>query len=187
MVPKNQEYVLREGLDKQLKFGRTIYIPYNKLLVISGDNVDDKHKSGPVNDTFVFDLSSQTVERMPDIGVARTSFAAHYDFGDRYVYVIGGSNNQDRMVTDCEKFDVLNQKWIKMPSLNCERGNPGTFISADRRYLYAFQGFRNKSMSDGPFGFKQSEALNTIERLDLWNEDLGWEMHEISQDGSEMS
>lgn len=57
-----------------------------------------------------------------------------------------------------------------MPSLNMERGNPGTFISADRRYLYAFQGFKNTQMTGGPMGFKQSEALDTIERLDLWNE-----------------
>merc|ERR1711988_1707461 len=38
--PANEEYVRKEGLNKQLKFGRTLYIPYNKLLVISGDNVD---------------------------------------------------------------------------------------------------------------------------------------------------
>ena len=92
---------------------------------------------------------------MPNIGLGRTSFAAHYDFGDRFVYIIGGSNYQEKMVTDCEKFDVFNQKWIQMPSLNFERGNPGTFISDDRRYLYAFQGFRNTAVnSESPFGFK---------------------------------
>lgn len=103
----NQDYVLKEGLNKQLKFGRTIYIPYNKLLVISGDNVDTQNK-GPIRDTFVFHLTTQTIERMPNINMARTSFAAHYDFGDQYVYVIGGSNYQEKMVTDCEKFDVYN-------------------------------------------------------------------------------
>lgn len=77
------------------------------MLVISGDNVDVP-KDGPVNDTFIYDLMSETVEMMPSIRVARTSFAAHYDFGDRFVYVIGGSNYQEKMVTDCEKFDVLN-------------------------------------------------------------------------------
>lgn len=107
LKPKNQEYVSKEGLDKQLKFGRTIYIPYDKLLVISGDNVDQP-KVGPVHDTFIFHLTTETVERMPNIRVGRTSFAAHYDFGDRYVYVIGGSNYQEKMVTDCEKFDVFN-------------------------------------------------------------------------------
>ena len=75
---------------------------------------------------------------MPSIHHARTSFAAHYDFGDRYVYIIGGSNQDGFMIKNCEKFDVFNQKWIVMPSLNMERGNPGTFISEDRRYIYAF-------------------------------------------------
>lgn len=52
---------------------------------------------------------------MPCINIARTSFAAHYDFGDRYVYVIGGSNQDGNMIRDCEKFDVYNQRWIAMP------------------------------------------------------------------------
>lgn len=69
-----------------------------------------------------------------------------------------------------------------MPSLNLERGNPGTFISDDRRYLYAFQGFKNTNGQNGPFGFKQSEALRSIERLDLWNEHLGWQLHQLSCD-----
>lgn len=35
----NRDYMHKEGLDKQLKFGRTIYIPYNKVLVISGERI----------------------------------------------------------------------------------------------------------------------------------------------------
>lgn len=67
-----------------------------------------------------------------------------------------------------------------MPKLNTERGNPGTFITEDRRYLYAFQGFRNTQKAGGPAGFKQSEALGTVERLDLWNEQAGWELHTLA-------
>lgn len=91
LLPRNQDYVIKEGLNKQLKFGRTLYIPYNKLLVISGDNVD-LPQSTSVRDTFIYCLMTNTVQKMPDIRLSRTSFAAHYDFGDRYVYVIGGSN-----------------------------------------------------------------------------------------------
>lgn len=85
---------------------------------------------------------------MPNIPHGRTSFAAHYDFGDRFVYIIGGSNREGFMIKNCEKFDVYNQKWIVMPSLNMERGNPGTLVSQDRRYLYAFQGFKNEAITD---------------------------------------
>ena len=36
-------------------------------------------------------------------------------------------------------------------------------------------------------GFKQSEALKTIERLDLWNEQAGWEIHTLSTFNNEMT
>ena len=127
----------KEKLDKSLKFGRSLYIPYRKVLVISGEYMEGNN-SVPVRDTFIHCLATNRVERMPDIRVPRTSFAAHYDFGDRYVYVIGGCDGEDMMLRDCEKFDVLNQRWVQMPPLNHKRGNPGTFITPDRRYLYVF-------------------------------------------------
>lgn len=107
LQPSNQQYVQRQGLNKQLKFGRTVYIPYNKVLVISGANVDLPSPQ-LVRDTFTFCLMTHKVERMPDISIGRKNFAAHYDFGDRYVYVIGGTNDQGKMIKECEKFDVLN-------------------------------------------------------------------------------
>ena len=57
---------------------------------------------------------------------------------DRYIYIIGGANQNDTMMRECEKFDVYNEKWLDMPHLNIERGIPGTFITEDRRYLYVF-------------------------------------------------
>lgn len=92
----------------------------------------------PVRDVFQFNLLSNQVENLQPISIGRTSFSAHYDFGDRFIYVIGGCDSSNNMIKDCEKFDVLNNKWISMPSLNFERGNPGTFITEDGRYLFAF-------------------------------------------------
>ena len=64
------------------------------MLVISGDNVESD-MTETVSDTFIHCLASHTVEKMPGIRIGRTSFAAHYDFGDRFVYVIGGSDKDD--------------------------------------------------------------------------------------------
>ena len=89
MTPSNPEYVEKYGLHKAIKFGRTIYVPYQRILVISGATADSK---APVRDVFEFDLISKRVERKQDICVGRTSFAAHYTFGDRYIYVVGGCN-----------------------------------------------------------------------------------------------
>lgn len=85
------------------------------------------------------------------------------------------------MITDCEKFDVFNHKWQKMPIMNHPRGNPGTFITNDRRYLYAFQGFVNQNNGDAPMRVKHSEALDTIERLDLTQESLGWKQIQLEE------
>lgn len=73
--------------------------------------------------------------------VGRTSFAVHYDYGDRFLYVIGGNGKGGTTMKHTEKYDVLNERWTKLPELNVERANPGTFISSDKRYLYIFQGF----------------------------------------------
>ena len=140
MQPSNPEYVEKHGLNKAIKFGRTIYIPYNRLLVISGATADEKI---PVRDVFEFDLVSKRVERKQNIIVGRTSFAAHYTFGDRYLYAIGGCNAKETMIADCERYDLFRHKWTRMPSMNEPRGNPGTLLTKDKRYLYAFQGFIN--------------------------------------------
>ena len=36
IVPKNFEYVKSQGMDLALSFKRTIYIPFQRLIVISG-------------------------------------------------------------------------------------------------------------------------------------------------------
>lgn len=134
-------------MNKSLKYGRTIYVPYNRVIVISGNVNDNNSQSNikPVTDVFQFHLLTNQIENLQPISKGRTSFAAHYEFEDRFIYVIGGCNENDEMMRDCEKFDILNNKWVPLPSMNEERGNPGTFISQDKRYLYAFQGFVNRN------------------------------------------
>lgn len=172
-MAKNLEYQKQHNLDKQLKYGRTIYVPYDRVIVISGNDVQ-KSNTTPVTDVFQFHLGTSEVEKLPPISQGRTSFAAHYDFLDKFIYIIGGCNEKDTMISACEKFDIFNHKWHSMPEMNKPRGNPGTFITNDRRYLYAFQGFVNQNNPDMPLRVKHSEALDTIERLDLTQESLGW-------------
>ena len=84
-------------------------------MVISGATTDTKE---PVNDCFEFDLISKRVTKKPEILVGRTSFAAHYTFGDRYIYAVGGCNKNEMMITDCERYDLYREKWTRMPNLN---------------------------------------------------------------------
>ena len=83
-------------------------------MVISGATADNKV---PVKDVFEFNLVTKRVEMKQNILIGRTSFAAHYTFGDRYIYVIGGCNQQEMMIRDCERFDLNRETWTRMPSL----------------------------------------------------------------------
>jgi hypothetical protein len=96
--------------------------------------------------------------------------------------VIGGCNKNDMMINNCEKFDILDNKWMPMPSMTHARGNPGTCTSEDGRYLYAFQGFVNDIETYAGTDQKVSKALSSIERLDLWNESNGWQEVEVHGD-----
>ena len=78
-------------LDKSLKFRRTIYVPYNRVIIISGMEIN--HETKPVTDVFQFHLLTNQIENLQPISKARSSFAAHYDFEDRYIYVIGGCDS----------------------------------------------------------------------------------------------
>jgi hypothetical protein len=110
---------------------------------------------------------TKQIENLQPLSIARTSFAAHYDFESRFIYVIGGCNKNDMMINNCEKFDILDNKWMPMPSMTHARGNPGTCTSEDGRYLYAFQGFVNDIETYAGTDQKVSKALSSIERLDL--------------------
>lgn len=89
--------------------------------MISGENVSAGNQiqsEGPVKDVFTYQISTSKVEKKRDMHVGRTSFAVHYDYGDRFIYVIGGNGKGGKTMKHTEKFDVFNERWTKMPELN---------------------------------------------------------------------
>ena len=81
------------------------------------------------------------------------------------MFCIGGNNSDLKSdLTSCEKYDVYNQKWYGMPSMNHSRSNPGLFISHDKRYMFVFSGFKKYHYNDEA---ADCPIENTIEKLDL--------------------
>lgn len=83
------------------------------------------------------------------------------------------------MMNDCEKFDVFNNKWTLMPPLNHARGKPGTILTFDRRYLYAFYGNQEFIENNPDKGYANDICVHTFERLDLLNKSLGWQVIDV--------
>lgn len=110
MFPSNKDYMVEKRLNRKLLFFRIFYLPYNRILIMSGLDSDFDRESKMI---FQCHLTDMRYERLPDMFLGRTSFAAHYDFEDRYIYVVGGNIQADGQSTnECEKFDVYNNTWI---------------------------------------------------------------------------
>ena len=48
------------------------------------------------------------MEMLPPVESGRSSFAAFYRFGDKYIYIVGGKSGGVAVKGECERFDILN-------------------------------------------------------------------------------
>jgi hypothetical protein len=76
-----------------------------------------------------------------------------------FIYAISGVDKLE-MIKKCEKYDIVNDKWVEIEELNYPRQNAALAIH-NQRYLYAFCGYD---------GFRN---VDTFERLDFLNESAG--------------
>ena len=82
---------------------RTILVPRKKVVIISGQ---DK-KTGLISkETFKFDLNFNYFEKCQNMKNGRIGMACHYDYGEKYIYALGGCLRQKTTVRVCEKFDI---------------------------------------------------------------------------------
>jgi hypothetical protein len=80
---------------------------------------------------------------------------------NRMVYCIGGLVFEPTTYFNtCEKYDIDNDTWAKVPSLNESKHSPGVCSFQDKE-IYSFGGYGGKFFS-------------SVEKLDLNNEHRGW-------------
>ena len=81
---------------------------------------------------------------MPFSGFARTRFRMHNEFGENMVYIINGLDTFTNLLSNiCTRFDMQTRKWKRMPNLTNTCPQPGTMISRNNNYLYAFGDYMN--------------------------------------------
>ena len=91
---------------------------------------------------------------------------SHLIYHSGYIYGIG-DQYKDIAYTACEKYDIANNKWIKIPDLNIARGAASGTVFEDR-YIYIFGGVNSNG-----------KAFGSVEYLDTWNEQAGWKEVDI--------
>jgi hypothetical protein len=67
-------------------------------------------------------------QELPSSGLLRKGFGISYEYGDEYIFVIGGEDlDSFEYTSKCLKFNANSLKWEGMPDLNHPRFFPGTF------------------------------------------------------------
>jgi hypothetical protein len=143
-------------------YARWIDISGDKLILTGGE----KDYIESLNSTYMFRFRkydgsdegfSAKVYHKADMNYRRRAHSLIY-FND-FIYAISGVDKLE-MIKKCEKYDIVNDKWIEIEELNYPRQNAALAIH-NQRYLYAFCGYD---------GFRN---VDTFERLDFLNESAG--------------
>ncbi|KAL4497400.1 hypothetical protein ABPG72_011335 [Tetrahymena utriculariae] len=133
-------------------YHRSIMTPYGDTYITGG--VDVNQKSYVLNTCYKLNYRQATLEPISSMYYPRSNHGIAFCEG--YIYVCGGSTNQDNTCLDkCERFDVEIGRWEQISSLN-QKCNGCSLSSFSNRFLFKFGG--NTDI------FTLS---NTIERYDI--------------------
>ena len=126
-----------------------ILLSYNSLLyIITGKNYDM---------FYCFNAEKKGMEKL-------CSLKNNHSKGNLITYhnsiiCLSGQHNKK-----CEIYSIIKNEWNEMKEMNIERSEFGSCIINDK-YLFCIFGFN----------YPKNEYLNTIEYLDLLDEDCNWE------------
>lgn len=148
-------------------FTRWIPLTYNKLFVTGGEHnyIDSLNECYMFKFKYIDNTRITNVDVVPKASMLYKRRAHSLIYCNDYIYAISGVD-QLQMIKKCEKYDIYNDKWIEIPELNYNRQN-ATLVVHNYKYLYVFCGYD---------GFRN---LNSFEKIDLMNEDKGWEVIEF--------
>ena len=108
------------------EYAAWVELPSGEIFYCGGGNPT------PSNEVYLLNPYVQTVKMLPNMMIGRHSHGLTYSNGS--VYVLGGFKqkaNQTSMVKECEKYDVINERWENIFDLEVERGDTAAFAVND--------------------------------------------------------
>lgn len=174
MYPVFKSNIIKCGLDKNIvheikisfeefsKSGPIItefpnggaYCHYEKFLFYSGGQENVK-EAGKIFLSIVKKDTNQTAVKLPSM---KNSHFNHSMIANKdKIYVIGGYNSNK-----CEVYDIINKTWNEMPDLIAKERQK-SMLEIQNNYLYSFM------------GLSQNGILDSVERINLDNIEVGWE------------
>jgi len=126
-----------------------------KQIFLTGGQSQLYNKTFTNNYAFEIDLNGKIIQK-PNMKMERFnhSIISAKINESELIFVIGGKNNNGECLANCEIYDILENKWIEINSLNNKRYKSELCIF-NRKYIYAF------------FGYNEKSYVQTIENYDI--------------------
>lgn len=141
---KQTKYLV--DFDKYIpKFCRTVVTDHGRLFCIAGRHQDNMC----CNWMLEYIEEKKCLEHRALLNDARSDFTAIYDGEMDRIYAIGG-NDAKNFYTNCEYYDVAEDKWVRIANLNVARDSAACCIF-NGKYIYVFSGrikFNPKEITD---------------------------------------
>lgn len=130
------------------------------IIFITGGNLG---KWDSVHLKHTFTLNQQFGKPLLQKSSMLTPRAWHglIQYNNQFLYAIAGYNEKEGVLSQCEKYLIGRDKWIKIPNLHRNRwGISTTLVNETKLYVL--------------FGIDENQMKKDIEMLDLLNEENGW-------------
>ena len=141
---KQTKYLV--DFDKYIpKFCRTVVTDHGRLFCIAGRHQDNMW----CNWMLEYIEEKKWLEHRAVLNDSRSDFTAIYDGEMDRIYAIGG-NDAKNFYTNCEYYDVNEDKWMRIAHLNVARDSAACCIF-NSKYIYVFSGrikFNPKEITD---------------------------------------
>lgn len=123
---------------KTAAFSRSIILPEGQILLIGGQDTN----FGAKKDVYCFDVTRPRTEL--HCSILESMPFKKYDFSlcyhDGFVYVICGKDSDTLVVNTCERYDVRNNSWSLMSSVNKKRYAASASVVKETGRIYLFGG-----------------------------------------------
>ena len=117
------------------RWHRSLITPFGEIYLTGGVDVEDGEKK--LNESYVYDFNNQTLIPIDPMVMRRSGHAIIYLNG--YIYAIGGYSDGTEFTNKCERYDIRQNSWGEIASLNLKANNPGC-CTYNNQFIYKFGG-----------------------------------------------
>ena len=126
-------------------------MPYADSIVCNQRIFIINESNGDKNEVYEATVKPKSLLKKTSMLISRSCFTLCSKY--KYIFLIGGLI-KDKSFNECDKYNIVDDKWTALPKLNINRHSCAAFLH--QNYIYVFGGYRSNVVDS---------VLSSIEKL----------------------